>query len=69
MVPPFVPLPDHAFGRLGEGVIAYVKPVMLAGSTAVGIFSPSGEQMATAPNIELAYAMIQMHDLEPQRVH
>ena len=66
----FTPLPEDAFLSLGAQQIAYVKAINLPdGAHAFGIFSADGKQMAAAPSVEIAQALLRQHELEPALVH
>ena len=70
ITPVFTPLAEDAFLSLGAQQIAYVKSIAMPdGVHAVGIYSADGKQMAAAPSIEIAQALIRQHELEPALVH
>ena len=54
---------------LGVQEVAYVKPVMVDGSTAYGVFAANGTQAGILPTREAAFAAIREHGLEPVSVH
>jgi hypothetical protein len=56
-------------GRLGVSQIAYVKPVLVNGTPACGIFAADGSPMGVAPNAEIAIAAIREHEMAPTLVH
>jgi len=55
----------------GRGVsqIAYVKPVMMNGTTAYAIHAADGTQMAIAGDQDLAVAAIHQHEMLATLVH
>ncbi len=54
---------------LGVSQIAYVKPVMMNGTTAYAIHAADGTQMAIAGDQELAVAAIYQHEMLATLVH
>lgn len=54
---------------LGVQEVAYVKPVMVDGSTAYGVFAANGIQAGILPTREAAFAAIREHSLEPVSLH
>lgn len=56
-------------GQLGVAQIAYVRPVVVNGTPACGIFAADGSPMGVAPNAELAIAAIRQHELAAALVH
>jgi len=56
-------------GRLGVSQIAYVKSVVMNGSTAFAIFAADGTPMAVAGDQAVAIGAIRQHDMEPALVH
>jgi hypothetical protein len=54
---------------LGVAQIAYVKPVMMNGTTAYAIHAADGTQMAIAGDQELAVAAIHQHEMLATLVH
>jgi hypothetical protein len=54
---------------LGVSQIAYVKPVMMNGTTAYAIHAADGTQMAIAGDQELAVAAIHQHEMLATLVH
>jgi hypothetical protein len=62
-------LSSMAFGQLGVGHIAYVRPVLMNGAAAFAIHAADGTQMAVAPDAGLAFAAIRQHEMEPLSLH
>ncbi len=60
---------DEVFLNFGAQEIAYIKTVDIEGRSAAGIYSADGRQIATAPTIAIAQAMVRRYDLEPTLVH
>jgi hypothetical protein len=66
----FTPLAEEAFLTLGTQQIAYIKTVNLPdGVHSVAIFSADGTQIAAAPSVEVAQALLRQHELMPVLVH
>lgn len=57
------------FAQLGVPELAYVRPIMVDGSMAFGIFAADGSAMAVAPEYDLAVAAIVQHEMCPAAVH
>ena len=49
--------------------IAYVKPVMVNGTTAFAIHAADGTPMAIAAGLDVAVAAIVQHEMVPAQVH
>lgn len=62
-------LTPEAFVRLGLGHIAYVRPILVNGAAAVAIHAADGTQMAVAPDLQVAWAAIRQHEMEPLSLH
>ena len=54
---------------LGQGEVAYVRPVSSNGVTAFAIHAADGTPLALAGGYEAAVQAIQDHDMLPQMVH
>jgi hypothetical protein len=54
---------------LGVSQIAYVKPVMMNGTTAYAIHAADGTPMAVADDRDVAVAAIREHEMLPTLVH
>lgn len=63
-------LTSEQFALIGMQEVAYIKPVPLPeGATGYGIFAADGRQVAVAPNMDLAQALIRQNELEPVLAH
>jgi len=54
---------------LGVQAIAYVRPVLLEGTSGYAICAADGTQMALTADRDLAFAVVRQHDMEPVSVH
>jgi hypothetical protein len=57
------------FAALGNGEIAYVKPVVVEGAGACAVHAADGRPLAVVPDRDLAFAVIRQNDMEPMSVH
>lgn len=58
------------FAAFGVEQVAYLRPVVLDGGVrAIGVFAADGRPLASAPNVEIARALVRQNDLEPALVH
>ncbi len=57
------------FVSLGLQQLAYVKPVMVAGTPAFAVHAADGTQIAVMADRRIAVATITQHDLEAVSVH
>ncbi len=57
------------FVSLGLQQLAYVKPVMVAGTPAFAVHAADGTQIAVMADRRIAVAAITQHDLEAVSVH
>lgn len=55
--------------QLGMQQVAYVKQVMVNGTTAFAIHAADGTPMAIADGLEVAVAAIVQHEMVPAQVH
>lgn len=55
--------------QLGLQEVAYVKPVLIEGRSAVTVHAADGTQIAVMESREQAFAAVRQHDLEPLSVH
>ena len=55
--------------QLGMQQIAYVKPVVVNGTTAFAIHAADGTPMAIAGGLDVAVAAIVQHEMVPAQVH
>jgi hypothetical protein len=62
-------LTEAQFAQLGVPELAYVRPIMVDGAMAFGIFAADGSAMAMAPEYDLAVAAIVEHEMFPAAVH
>ena len=49
--------------------LAYVKAVLIDGTTAFAVHAADGTQITVLPDREIALATLRQHDLEPLSVH
>ncbi len=49
--------------------LAYIKTVMVDGTTGYAVHAADGTQIAMLPDREVAFATVRQHDLEPVSVH
>jgi hypothetical protein len=54
---------------LGMQDIAYVKPVIVEGSSGYAVHAADGTQMALIANRDLAFAVVRQNEMEPVSVH
>ena len=57
------------WANFGLQEIAYIRPVVVDGVSAVTIHSADGTPIGAAPTVDLAMAAIIQHEMEPARVH
>ena len=57
------------FALLGMNDVAYVKRVIVNDEVGYAIHSADGTQVAVMPDLEVAYAAIRQHELEPVSLH
>lgn len=62
-------LSANDLATLGLEELAYVKPTVEHGMLAYAIHAANGEQLATAPNRDIAMATVRHNDLDPLSVH
>ncbi|MFM9842461.1 MAG: DUF1150 family protein [Dongiaceae bacterium] len=55
--------------QLGMQWVAYIKPVVIDGTAAFGIFAADGKQLAIVPTRDTAIVTARQNDLEPVSVH
>jgi hypothetical protein len=55
--------------QLGLQQIAYMKPVVVNGSTCFAIHAADGTPLAIARDLEVAIAAIVQHEMEPAQLH
>ena len=54
---------------LGIQDVAYIKPVIVDGDDAYGIYSADGQELGYADGRDLAFATVRHNDMEPVSVH
>ena len=54
---------------LGMEDMAYVKPIVVDGTSAYAVHAADGTQIAVIADRDLAFAAVRQHDLEPVSVH
>jgi hypothetical protein len=62
-------LSTRELGLLGMSDIAYVKPVVVDGSSVFAVHAADGSRIAVVPDRDLAFAVVRQHDMEPVSVH
>ena len=62
-------LSPEQFAQLGMTHVAYVKPVIVNGTSGFAIHAADGTPMALADNREVAIAAIVQHEMLPALVH
>ena len=62
-------LSTEQLAQLGMQQIAYVKPVMVNGTSAFAIHAADGTPMAIAAGLDEAVAAIVQHEMVPAQVH
>ena len=62
-------LSSQDWARFGVQEIAYIRPVVVNGVSAMSIHAADGTPIGAAPNAELAIAAIEQHELAAVRVH
>ncbi len=62
-------LSSDQLARLGVSQIAYLKPVVMNGTSGFAIHAADGTPMAVAADREIAIAAILQHEMLPVSVH
>ena len=62
-------LSSDQLARLGVSQIAYLKPVVMNGTSGFAIHAADGTPMAVAADREVAIAAILQHEMLPVSVH
>ena len=57
------------WARFGVQEIAYLRPVVVNGVSAIAIHAADGTPIGAAPSAELAVAAILQHEMAPALVH
>jgi len=60
---------SNDLAMLGMQDIAYVKPVLVDGTTGFAIHAADGTRMALIANRDLAFAVVRQNEMEPVSVH
>jgi len=59
----------HELALFGMQDLAYIKAVVVDGSTGYAVHAADGTQIAMLSNREVAFVTVRQHDLEPVSVH
>ena len=59
----------HELALLGVQDLAYIKRVVVDGTTGYAVHAADGTQIALIPDRDVAFATVRQHDLEPLSVH
>lgn len=62
-------LSTHDLALLGMEDVAYIKHVVVDGTTGYAVHAADGTQIAVLPDRDVAFATVRQHDLEPVSVH
>ncbi len=54
---------------LGVQDLAYIKRVVIDGTTGYAVHAADGTEIAVLPDRDVAFATVRQHDLEPLSVH
>ena len=57
------------FAQLGLPSLAYVRRVVVNDEVRFAIHAADGSSMGLAPDIDVAFAAVRQHDMEPRSVH
>ncbi|BBK29438.1 hypothetical protein EDC65_2518 [Stella humosa] len=57
------------FAQLGLPSLAYVRRVMVDDEVRFAIHAADGSSMGIAPDMDVAFAAVRQHDMEPLSVH
>ncbi|BBK34987.1 hypothetical protein STAQ_00650 [Allostella sp. ATCC 35155] len=57
------------FAQLGLPHLAYVRRVVINDEIRFAIHAADGSTMGMAPDIDVAFAAVRQHDMEPLSVH
>ncbi|BBK45018.1 hypothetical protein STVA_50380 [Allostella vacuolata] len=57
------------FAQLGLPSLAYVRRVVVNDEVRFAIHAADGSSMGLAPDIDVAFAAVRQHDMEPMSVH
>jgi hypothetical protein len=59
----------HELALFGMQDLAYIKAVVVDGSSGYAVHAADGTQIALLSNREVAFVTVRQHDLEPVSVH
>jgi hypothetical protein len=59
----------HELALFGMQDLAYIKAVVVDGTTGYAVHAADGTQIAMLSNREVAFVTVRQHDLEPVSVH
>lgn len=59
----------HELALFGMQDLAYIKAVVVDGSSGYAVHAADGTQIAMLSNREVAFVTVRQHDLEPVSVH
>jgi hypothetical protein len=59
----------HELALFGMQDLAYIKAVVVDGSTGYAVHAADGTQIAMLSNRDVAFVTVRQHDLEPVSVH
>ncbi|MGE0715313.1 MAG: DUF1150 family protein [Alphaproteobacteria bacterium] len=62
-------LSEQAFAQLGLPHLAYVRRVIMNDQVRFAIHAADGTSMGMADDLEVAFAAVRQHDMEPLSVH
>ena len=63
------PMSVPEFSQLGVGQVAYIRPLVVNGMPAFGIYSAAGQQLAVVPTRESAVGIVRQNEMEPASLH
>jgi hypothetical protein len=59
----------HELALFGMQDLAYIKAVVVDGTTGYAVHAADGTQIAMLSNRDIAFVTVRQHDLEPVSVH
>jgi hypothetical protein len=59
----------HELALFGMQDLAYIKAVVVDGTTGYAVHAADGTQIAMLSNRDVAFVTVRQHDLEPVSVH
>lgn len=57
------------FATFGVEQLAYIKPVVIEGTSAYAVHGADGRPLAAVGDRDIAFALVRQNDLEPVSVH